>query len=708
MVKRATLNLVKTPAYRKLICAHYLTVEAALEQVSELLTFSLAAIELIDQITLACTQDNLQHQQNRFWIEGTPGAVLVIELFDDDETVLNTRIATVVQWLLSPTGKHAAYAAPVVEGADAAKVWAIRKAGLGLLMGKITRKKAVAVIEDAAIPVDKVPDYYRDMRALMAELDVGCVYYGHASVGLIHIRPELDLATERGRELFQIIAQRTSTLVKSYRGALSGEHGDGRIRAPFLPEQFGEEVYGYLVALKQVFDPNNLLNPGVIIGDKPITENLRALRQVQQPLATGFDWSADLSLMDAVEKCNGAGACRKSAGRGVMCPSYQATREENYSTRGRSNLLRFALTEANPMQALSNEALQTALALCLGCKACKQECPASVDMAKLKSEVLFQTGGNTPFIPRLALKHYGTLLALGAKWPTLFNRLQNMRGVKRLMGVDARCVLPAVEGGSLEKWWQAQPKNSQNVTATVWVLCDLFSQRQSQAVAKATLRCVQKLGSEVKPVYLKHSPRALISQGLLKEAKYALLEVVNQLSTVQPEDLVIGIEPSELLVWRDEVRSLLDSESLKTAWLQRSKPVLSFEEWLLLHHQQQKLPAFKKFPPPYDSAKAKVWLHVHCHQKALANPLDSKTALQLIPELDVEMVATGCCGMSGDFGYKHYDLSKKIAEQGILPALAKASENDLVVATGISCRHQIERFGQKNALHIAQVFDLVL
>jgi len=710
VIKRATLNLVNTPKYRKLICAHYPTVEAALEQVPKLLTFSPAAIELIDHITLESTKGHLHHQKNRFWVEGSPGAVLVIELFDDEMASLTRRIALVESWLLAQQGEDAAYAAPVIEGADAAKVWGIRKAGLGLLMGKVTRQKAVAVVEDAAVPVAKLVDYYRDVRALMAELNVGCVYYGHASVGLIHVRPELDLATERGREKFQYIAQRVSTLVKSYRGALSGEHGDGRIRAPFLPEQFGEEVYGYLVALKRTFDPNHLLNPGVIIGNASITQQLRADRQVKVPLKTGLDWSDDLSLMDAVEKCNGAGACRKSVGRGGMCPSYQVTREESYSTRGRSNLLRSALTEADPMKALSGENLQAALALCLGCKACKNECPASVDMARLKSEVLYQTQGSQPWFKRLnqlSIKHYDVLLRWGAKWPALFNVVQNQSFIKKIVGVDARRVLPKIRAFDVPKWWEKQLEGTvYQASTTVWLLCDVFSLRQEPEVAKATLSSLQKMGVAVKPIYLTHSPRALISQGLLQEAKAVLKDILSQIQTVKPEEKVIGIEPAELLVWRDELSALLPDECKQRAWLMRSKPVLSFEEWLLTFEKQHKLPKFKKLPPPY--ASGKVWLHVHCHQKALADPLDTQKALQLIPELEVELMATGCCGMSGDFGYQHYDLSKKIAEQGILPALSHVKETDLIVATGTSCRHQITDFVHKKSLHIAQVFDWVL
>ncbi|WP_019557731.1 FAD-binding and (Fe-S)-binding domain-containing protein [Thiomicrorhabdus arctica] len=712
VIQQATLNLVELPQHRQLICAHFDSVEAALKVVPSLLEFEPAAIELIDKATLDGAKANRQQQQNRFWIEGDPLAVLVIELFDEEAESLKARLQINQAWLL----EHQAYSAPIIATQDSSKVWEVRKAGLGMLMGKVTRKKAVAVIEDAAVPVHSLFDYYQDVQALMAELQVNCVYYGHASVGLIHIRPEIDLATPEGKQLFQTIAERNSKLVKKYRGALSGEHGDGRIRAPFIKEQVGEQVYGYLLELKRAFDPFNLLNPGVIIGDMPITSNLRADRQPKQLLNTAFDWSKDLSLMDAVEKCNGAGACRKSAGNGVMCPSYQATREENNSTRGRANLLRFALTESNPRKALNQAELQQALEMCLGCKACKTECPANVDMAQLKSEVLYQTRKGRFNLSDLALKHYGVLLNIGQKTPKLFNWLQSLSWAKFALGIDQRRTLPLAHSLNLQNWWQDQlSANFSNasrpvkVTQTVWVLCDLYSQYQEPKVGQATLSSLLKLGLDVRPLFMQSSPRALISKGLLPEAQKALVELLTQLQFVEEGDLVVGIEPSELLTWRDEANALLKTSSKQTdqAWLNQKQPVLSFEELILTLNAQHKLPVLTELNQ--DSVEGrKVLLHVHCHQKALATPMDSQKALELIPGLTVEMLPTGCCGMSGEFGYKHYEVSKKIAEQVLLPRLALAEESDLIVATGTSCRHQIEDLGHQSALHIAQVFDRFL
>jgi FAD/FMN-containing dehydrogenase len=289
VVKTATLNLVPIPKHRQLLCAHFDSIESAMKVITFLLEFAPAAIELIDKTTLEGTKANRQQQANRFWIEGEPEAVLVCEWFSEDLNKLNHQMLSYQAWLL----ENKAYSAPIVDAKDATKVWEVRKAGLGMLMGKVTRKKAVAVIEDAAVPVRDLFDYFTDVQALMAELKVGCVYYGHASVGLIHIRPELDLATNEGKRLFQTIAKRNSALVKKYRGAISGEHGVGRIRAPFIKKQVGEQVYAYLLELKHAFDPFNLLNPGVIIGDASIAQNFRADRQPKQLLSTAFDWTQD-------------------------------------------------------------------------------------------------------------------------------------------------------------------------------------------------------------------------------------------------------------------------------------------------------------------------------------------------------------------------------------------------------------------------------
>lgn len=693
VIKSATLNLVELPLQRGLLCAHYDSVVSALDVVPELLELNPAAIELIDKPTLDGTLQNIMQKKNRFWIEGDPEAVLVIEFFADDHAGLEDQLLNCQRWLLA----NSAYAAPVIDTKDTSKVWEVRKAGLGMLMGKITREKAVAVIEDAVVPIDKLSAYYHDIRGLMSELGVNCVYYGHASVGLIHIRPELDLSTSKGKELFEIIAKLNSTLVKKYRGALSGEHGDGRIRAPFLKEQFGDLVYSCLVRLKKAFDPDNLLNPGVIIGDMAITQHLRADRQLSKQIETGFNWDSDISLLDAVEKCNGAGVCRKSVGKGVMCPSYQATRDESLSTRGRSNLLRLALTEDNPVNALSNSQLQSSLELCLGCKGCKTECPASVDMARIKSEILYQatkrffTGIS---LNKMIFKVYGKLMVLGSRFPDAYNWVQNVWLSKVLLGIDMRRTLPVIRGDDLKSWWSTQLQTNEENKLTVWVLCDVYSQYQEPGIGRAVFNFLKETGVNIRPIFMKQSPRALISKGLLEDARNSLHECVGQLSGMKQDDIWLGIEPSEILVWRDEAKDLLSAKD--NSWL-CTKQALLFEELVLELEKKEMLPELK-------SINKKVFFHAHCHQKALSNSNDCERALKLIPGVNIRMVPSGCCGMSGEFGYQHYDLSKKIAEQILLPTLDEATSDDYVVATGTSCRHQISEFTEYNAMHSAELF----
>ena len=745
VVKTATLNLVPLPRYRQLLCPHFDSVEAALQTVPAVLAFEPAAIELIDQATLACTKHNRDQSQNRFWIEGNPGAVLVVELFEDSAERLSRRIEALRDWFV----QQGAGACPIIEAEEAAKVWAVRKAGLGLLMGKPTRKKAVAVIEDAAVPVFALADYFRDVQALMTELGVGCVYYGHASVGLIHIRPELDLAEPEDRDLMVQIAQRNAALIQKYRGAISGEHGDGRIRAPFLPQLLGEEVYGCLVKLKHIFDPEGLLNPGVIIGEMPITHHLRADRRpvaaFEALLPPALDWSADLSLMDAVEKCNGAGACRKSTG--LMCPSYQVTREEAFSTRGRSQLLRYALTEPDPRAALQDEELQQALDLCLGCKGCKSQCPASVDMAKLKSEVWYQLKqGSVSFQRRFqdwVIRHYGRLMQWGSLWPQGYNWLQSWGWVKSVLRVDRRRTLPHLADQTAREIWQSFSLNSaalaekQSVSADslpqLWVLVDLYAGYQEPQIVKACFEVLQKLGVSFQPIFMTTSPRALISQGLLQEAKQALRQLAAQVRAC-PQAEVLGLEPSEISVMMDELGDLFPEwkqfqakkAAKKAQKLQNPQPRLPgrldkeanewedeytglgilaktqpFESWLLQF--LAKKPEVKRFfvQKPFK----RVWLHVHCHQKSLMSPQQVEQALRLIAD-QVKVIASGCCGMSGAFGYQHYEVSVKIAQQALLPAVEEMAEDEVLVATGTSCRHQVADLSQKRALHLVEAFAL--
>ncbi len=665
VIIKATLNLVELPKYKSLVVAQFESEEQALMIVHKLMQFKPAAVEFIDKPTLEVSKNNAQQNSNRVWIKGNPDAVLVIEFFSNSKKDLDLAVIKCQQWLKSKK----AYDYSEIDSKDHKKVWGIRKAGLGLLMGVPGPRKALAVIEDAAIPLKYLYQYYKEVKEVVKSYNVTAVYYGHASVGLIHIRPELDLSIKKDKEIMSSIAHDVSMLVKKYQGSLSGEHGDGRIRAPYIKDQLGLKVYQLLVDLKATFDPNNLLNPNVIIGNNSITKDLRPVAQPNINITTGFDWSDEVSFFSATEKCNGAGVCRQSPGRGVMCPSYKATRNENFSTRGRSNLLRKALSSNNPLKELSNAELKEALDLCLSCKACKTECPASVDMAKLKSEYLYQTQKQQDQLELWRIKHLGNILKFGSKAPGLFNLIQNSTIVKKVSKLEGD--LPQLQNATLSKWWKHNKPIGNKHEVTVWVLCDIYTEYYDTQVGKDLLSFLKSCKVNIQLINLDTSMIALISKGLLNEAKQALNRYYTKLSHISKQDLIVGIDPSEALVWRDDAKCLVE----------KTLQVNLFEELVVKLNKSNLLPKLK----PIDK---KVHVHLHCHQKSLAGRQITIDALSLIPKIKVKILNTGCCGMAGDFGYRHLKLSNKIAQQSFKREVIKLSEDKIIITTGFSCGNQ--------------------
>jgi FAD/FMN-containing dehydrogenase/Fe-S oxidoreductase len=682
VIVRATLNLVEIPKYKSLIVAQFSSEDKALKIVDGLIKFKPSAVEFIDKPTLDASKGNAEQNNNRVWIIGDPDAVLVIEFFSNLKIDLDFKVNKCQRWLKS----KGAYDYRKINKENYEKVWGIRKAGLGLLMGKPGSKKAVAVIEDAAIPLKHLHTYYRKVKAIMKFYKVSAVYYGHASVGLIHIRPELDLSKDGDKQKMRMIAQDVSTLVAKYKGSLSGEHGDGRVRAPFLKEQFGQKVYQYLVDLKKTFDPNSLLNPGVIIANSDISSNLREVSAPKDNLIGGHDWGKDISFFYAAEKCSGAGACRKSAGRGVMCPSYKATRNEKFSTRGRANLLRRALNSNDPAKELESKELKEALDLCLACKACKSECPASVDMAKLKSEYLFQTQSRQDQFELWRIEHLGKILKFGSKSPRIFNFFQSLKIIKKIANINGN--LPSIQHETLSNWWAINKSSYNDNVVTIWILNDIFTEYYDTDIGKDLLIFLKECGVNIKLINLDRSIIALISKGLLDQAKQTLISVQNILNDIPESDLIVGIDPSEVLVWRDEAQSLIRGKLPK---------VLLFEELLLkLKH--------KCLLPKLNALQLKVWVHVHCHQKALANNEILSQALDLIPEVEMAILNSGCCGMAGDFGYKHSKISNIIARQSLEGPLSQVNKSDIVISNGTSCRKQISTIFTQKTIHLAQLF----
>ncbi len=680
VIVSAKLNLVDLPKYKGLIVAHFSSDKDSLSLVESLLDFQPSAIEYIDKPTLDASKSNALQKKNRVWINKDPQSVLILEFFSNTKKELNEKFVSCRKWLLSNNAYHVG----IVNSEDYPKVWEVRKAGLGLLMGKVGAKKAIAIIEDVAVPLKYLYSYYQEIKTLMQFYDVEAVYYGHASAGLIHVRPLLDLSSGIDREKAKNISLKVSKIVKKYRGSLSGEHGDGRVRAPYLEEQFGQKVYQYLVNLKNIFDPNNLFNPGSIILDANKAANLREVGTPKITLITKFDWKQDISFTYAAEKCNGAGTCRKSTG-GVMCPSYRATREENFSTRGRANLLRKALYSKDPTKELKNHELKEALDLCLSCKACKSECPASVDMSKLKSEYLYQIKSKNP-LQNWHIKYFGSLLQVASKFPKFFNYIQDSTIAKSITGMKKSP--PHISSESLDIWWDKNKKNSSH-KITVYVVCDPYTQYYDIQIGKSFLMFLQACNVNINVIFYKHSIRALISNGLLDDAQKAIRKMTSQLKSVTKSNFITGIEVSEVLAWQDDAKDLASSIQLPK--------VLLFEELILELNKLDLLPEMSYLD-------SKVWIHTHCHQKALTDSSILKQALSLMQGIDTEILDSGCCGMAGDFGYKHPKLSTKIAHQSFDKVMNKIQSDDIIVATGTTCRSQLSNVFQSNSIHLSQLF----
>ena len=475
LVTEAVLRLVQRPRARLLVAAHFTNIDEACRATVAALRHKPAAAELMDGIVLEAVKGNREQAANRFWIEGNPGAVLVVELHGDTEAELRERARDLAADLAS---QKLGYAWPLIAQKDMARVWAVRKAGLGLITGIPGDHKPVTAIEDTAVAPEDLPRYVGDIRDLMRRNGCDCVFYGHASVGLLHLRPMLNLKDPVDLDRFERILDGTADLVKRYGGSLSGEHGDGRLRGPFIKRMLSPEVYTLLERVKRLFDPQGILNPGKIVDAPPVTEALRTHPGSRTPeIRTVFDWSRTQGFVRAAEACNGAGFCRQSAGRGTMCPSYMATGEEAYTTRGRANVLRQLLTSGSPDGAWTDPDLKAVLDTCLSCKGCASECPSNVDMARLKAEVL-QKRMDLKGVPlrSLLFGHFAFFSRLARVAPILASRLTNTRIVKRLLGVAVQRDVPAYAKRTFESWFRSHsPAPRAGHRGEVVLFCDEFT-----------------------------------------------------------------------------------------------------------------------------------------------------------------------------------------------------------------------------------------
>ncbi|MCB0568907.1 MAG: FAD-binding protein [Phaeodactylibacter sp.] len=696
------------PAEEALVCAHFTSLQESLEATLVAMRHQPYACELMDKFIMDCTRENRQQQRNRFFLQGDPAAILIIELRDDTREGVTGRAEALIASLQDA---GFGYAFPIIYPPDTRRVMALRAAGFGVLSNVKGDRKPLEFVEDTAVALADLPAYIGEFQDMMAQYGQQAVYYAHAGAGELHTRPSVNLKSPEGVRELRAIAEASARLVKKYRGSLSGEHGDGRVRGEFIPLVLGEDNYQLFREIKQSWDPHGLFNPGKITDTPPMDTSLRYLIGPQGPAAdTVFDFSHVGGILRAAEKCNGSGDCRKLAhvSGGVMCPSYMATRNEKDTTRGRANALRDFLTYGTKANRFDYTELYEVMDLCLSCKGCASECPSNVDMATLKAEFLhhyYQANG-IPLRARV-FGNIGRLNALGMRLPSVSNFFFTnplLSGLaKRFLGVAPQRSLPLLSPTTLRGWYARNratllpgaPQGRQ-----VWFFCDEFTNYNDTVAGIAAIRLLSGLGYEVLMADHGESGRAYLSKGLLPQAqRLARQNVACFEGRVGEEAPLVGVEPSAILSFRDEYPRLVAPEQREAA--QRlAKNALMLEEFLAREAEAGRVSAerFTKTP-------RRILLHGHCHQKALASVDSSAFVLSLPENYQVEVIPSGCCGMAGSFGYEaeHYELSMQVGELVLFPAVRAAPADTAVAAPGTSCRHQIKDGTGRKALHPAEV-----
>lgn len=698
-----TLQLDQLPAENAvMIAAHFDSVEKCLQAVVPSMQHSLFTCEMMDKVILDCTKNSLKYRENRFFIEGDPEAILMLEIRSTSEEELADRTAELLK-TLSDSGLS--YALPVLKNDTIELALDLRKAGLGLLGNIVGDRKAVACIEDTAVAVEDLAAYISEFSELMKNYGQDAVYYAHAGAGELHLRPILNLKNEADVTLFRKITEDVAALVKKYGGSMSGEHGDGRVRAEFIRFMIGEENYDLLKRVKNIFDPKNIFNPGKIIDAPPMDESLRYEPGRKEPeINTLMDFSDSLGILRGAENCNGSGDCRKPAeAGGTMCPSYRATRNEKDTTRARANALREFLTHSNKPNRFDHEELKEVLDLCISCKGCKSECPSNVDMAAYKAEFQYQYNKANGTSMRSKAFAYNASMNKKASKISPFSNLIFSSSltsglIKRTMGIAPQRSLPALSKTTLSTYFKKNQQRIDSPIKTVYLFNDEFTNYLDAEVGIATLKLLWGLNYDVKIIEHPESGRGFISKGFLKEAK----EVANKNTSIfkdliSEDSPLLGLEPSAILSFRDEYLRLADD---KAAAEKVSKNAFLLEEFL-----KKEVLAGNITADSFTSEKKRIKLHGHCHQKALSGVESTFIMLNLPQNFEVTVIPSGCCGMAGSFGYEkeHYEVSMQIGEQTLFPAVRKASQETVIAAPGTSCRHQIYDGTGKKALHPAVI-----
>ena len=693
------LNLVQLPKPKDVvIAAHFNSIDESLKATVIAMKHNPTACELMDKTILDCTKDNIEQQKNRFFLEGDPAVILMIEFRSDTLQVSVELSNNLINELKE---NNLGYAFPVISGNETEKIWNLRKAGLGLLANIPGDKKAVACIEDTAVNVDELPEYISEFSALMKGFNQEAVYYAHAGAGELHLRPLLDLKKSEDVKLFRDISEASAKLVKKYKGSLSGEHGDGRVRSEFIPIAIGNENYNLLKRIKHTWDANSIFNPGKIVEAQPMDTSLRYEPDIKtKEIETVFNFDETGGLLQTVEKCNGSGDCRKlNFAGGTMCPSYRATLDEKDTTRGRANVLREFLTQNVKDNPFNHPEIKTVMDLCLSCKGCKSECPSNVDMATLKAEFLHQYYKSNPIPLRSKLiANNAKLNGIASKFYGFHNFLIKQNWFKSALGIAKKRSLPKLHSKTLRQWFSKYKQYLYD--RKVYLFCDEYTNYYDVELGVKSVKLLNALGYKVEMIKHDESGRAYISKGFLNQAKKIAINNVNTFKDIISNDTpLIGIEPSAILGFRDEYPNLVASKDKSTA-LKLSNNVLLIDEFI-----SQEIDKGHIVSRSFISEEKKILLHGHCHQKALSSISHTEKILSLPVNYSVKTIPSGCCGMAGSFGYEkeHFKLSNKIGEMVLFPAIRQTNGTTFIAAPGTSCRHQIKDGTKKIALHPVEI-----
>lgn len=706
VVTEAEVNLVPRPKVRGLLVPQFDTMAHAMDALAACLELGPSAVEVMDHILLDLTAGNLALRDATKPIDRRAKAIFMVEFSSDDAAEVEDKVAKLQRRLQSVAGVVAAV--PAIDPAIRDPLWNLRRASMPLLYGMVGDPKPVTFIEDPAVPPEKLPEFVARFREVLNRHGTDGSFYGHASVGCLHIRPVLNLKDRTHVARMRAIMEEVSDLVLLYGGSLSGEHGDGYARSEWNRKMFGPTLYDAFCRLKGIFDPHNVLNPGRVVHGPAMTDNLRyppGYRPAEPK--TVFDYSKQAGFLRSIEMCNGSGACRKTQG-GAMCPSFRATLDERDSTRGRANALRHALASepfdpdsTSVPRALRERWVHEVFDLCLQCKACKAECPSNVDVGKLKAEFLqFYYRGKTRPLEHLLVAGVPYFNRLAAPFAPVVNWAQSSRFARWLLeamaGIDRRRSLPPLRRDHFRRWFRRHRADANAGKAgRALLLADCFTTYNEPAIGQAAVRVLERAGYRVELADMFCCGRVLVSKGYLDRARAAVQSQVAALARrVADGTPILGLEPSCILTLADEWPELLPNAATRAV----AQAARMADSWLAEQVRD------KRCELPLTASDQRCVLHGHCHQKALLGVGASAGVLKLVPGMQVQVLDAGCCGMAGSFGFEkaHFDLSAKIANLALLPALEKAPEAT-VVAPGTSCRHQIHDLAHRRALHPLEV-----